>query len=142
MPSAPHHLSLADWAASPCRLNHRAYVSCGCPQLHLRRIRPHAPLTRLHLPHHASRARVGTSNSKFVWSGVRSCAKYRCTSWRNGLLTHLSPRTRLIQVSLKSTSTTVAAIVVAFSRLDLVAAVLKLIFKRRALYRAPAPRAS
>ena len=84
---------------------------------------------------------MGTSNSKFVWSGVQSCAKYRCTSWRNGLLTHLNPKIKLSQASPKSTSTAVA-IVVAFSRLDLVAAVLKLISKRRALYQAPAQKAS
>lgn len=84
---------------------------------------------------------MDTSNSKFVWSEVRSCAKYRCTSWRNGLLTHLNPKIGLIQVSLKSTSTVVAAIV-AFSRLVLVIVVLKLTFKRQALYQAPAQTAS
>ena len=83
---------------------------------------------------------MGTSNSKFVWSEVRSCAKYRCTSWRNGLLTHLNPKIGLSQVSLKSTSTAVAAIV-AFFGLDLVRAVLKLTFNRRGLYQARAQRA-
>jgi hypothetical protein len=127
VPSALHRQSPTGLAFGPCHLTRLTYVNYEFLQLHLRHIRLHVRLTRPHPPHLSGTVRVDTNNSKFVWNGVRFSSRCRCTSLHSDQLIRLNPRTIKIQVSAPFVTVTVA-VVVTFSKLIPVRAILELVF--------------